>query len=87
MEIDEKTCVKCDETKPLTDFYKELKGHDGYRNDCKTCKQEYQGEYYIKNRDKIIKHNNDYYATNCDWIRPLKNKRQKAVRDLKKINN
>lgn len=32
-----KTCSKCGETKPLTDFYKDKKASDGHQSWCKRC--------------------------------------------------
>ena len=32
-----KTCTKCGETKPATDFHRDGKAADGRRNDCKEC--------------------------------------------------
>lgn len=32
-----KTCSKCRETKPLTDFYKDKKASDGHQSWCKRC--------------------------------------------------
>lgn len=32
-----KTCTKCGETKPLTDFYKDKKASDGHQSWCKRC--------------------------------------------------
>ena len=78
-----KTCIKCDETKPLTEFYKDSNVPDGYRSDCKTCKKAYQSEYYIKNSDEICKRNRGYYAINSEWILQMK----QAARDLKKQPN
>jgi hypothetical protein len=32
-----KTCNKCGETKPATDFHRDAKGRDGRRTTCATC--------------------------------------------------
>lgn len=36
-----KQCRKCGEIKPLHEFYKHNKMHDGYFNQCKACKRVY----------------------------------------------
>lgn len=41
-----KTCSKCGETKPLTEFHRESKNTDGRRADCKECRNEYSREYH-----------------------------------------
>lgn len=33
----EKTCKKCGETKPLSQFYRSVLTKDGYRNECAAC--------------------------------------------------
>lgn len=38
-----KVCRKCQETKPLTEFYKRPEAPDGYRAQCKDCK--YRSKY------------------------------------------
>ena len=35
-----KQCSKCNEIKEITEFYKRKDSKDGYRNDCKKCRQE-----------------------------------------------
>jgi 5-methylcytosine-specific restriction endonuclease McrA len=34
-----KTCTKCGETKPVSDFYKRARSNDGYMSWCKACAQ------------------------------------------------
>jgi len=34
-----KICVTCQNTKPLSEFYKRKDSPDGYRNDCKDCRK------------------------------------------------
>lgn len=40
-----KTCTKCGHSKPLSEFYKSPKTHDGYDPRCKMCKKAYDKEY------------------------------------------
>lgn len=51
-----KTCSKCGEEKPLSEYYKNKSAKDGYRNHCKKCVTEYKKEYYsrpeVKERKK-----------------------------------
>lgn len=35
--LDEKTCRKCGEVKPVSEFHPRPESRDGYRNDCKPC--------------------------------------------------
>lgn len=49
-----KTCVKCGDTKPLSDFYQQAGMSDGYRNDCKECMKVVRRDWYERNRDYAI---------------------------------
>lgn len=40
-----KKCNKCNEVKPLTEFYKDKSKNDGYRAECKSCKKMYAKEF------------------------------------------
>lgn len=40
-----KTCSKCDEEKPLTEFYKQASRADGRQRYCKRCAKEFQRGY------------------------------------------
>lgn len=46
-----KQCIKCKETKELTEFYKRKDTKDGYRNDCKDCKNKSTSAWSNKNKD------------------------------------
>ena len=63
-----KTCSKCGEEKPLSEFYRNKDSRDGYRADCKKClrvnvlelrmarqmdKQAYMREYGVINAEKL----------------------------------
>jgi hypothetical protein len=40
-----KRCCKCKEAKPLTAFSKHARAVDGYQDECKVCKKEYQQKH------------------------------------------
>lgn len=40
-----KTCTKCDQQKPISNFYKDSGTKDGYYWCCKSCKADYQKKY------------------------------------------
>ena len=54
-----KTCINCNTTKPLTDFYKQAKSVDGYQRYCKKCANIFSAKSESKNLDKynIIRKN------------------------------
>lgn len=41
-----KTCIKCKEEKPLSEFHKDTTRDDGYSNQCKICRKENRKNYY-----------------------------------------
>lgn len=43
-----KICSTCNISKPLKDFYKKKSNSDGYDNNCKECKRNYDKAYYAK---------------------------------------
>lgn len=64
----EKYCKKCDQWKLFSEFSKEKRSKDGYRSQCKACRNEYSAEYYQKNSHSILENRRVYYADNRDRI-------------------
>jgi hypothetical protein len=53
-----KACVKCGESKPITEYYKAVKTKDGYNKSCKECYKKRANDYYhekSKQREYRIK--------------------------------
>ena len=40
-----KTCMKCGEVKPITEFHRNKTGRDGRRSACRICVREYMHKY------------------------------------------
>lgn len=64
-----KTCSKCKESKPFTEYNKCKSSKDGLQHCCKYClceyrkstkeyRKEYKKEYYLNNKDKIREYQN-----------------------------
>lgn len=56
-----KTCTKCNEEKPLEDFY--LRGHNKWKSECKECSKARVNKWVQENRDHHNKYQNNYYHT------------------------
>lgn len=52
MVINLKTCFKCKETKPYSEFWKKSNSSDGYNGVCKVCRRAYDRQWYYANPDK-----------------------------------
>lgn len=67
--METKFCHKCQQTKPITEFYK------GNRGGCKKCVRKYQNEYYKKNYatppQKEQLPENYKRCSNCKEVKPL----------------
>ncbi len=82
-QIIEKTCTKCNITKPINSFGKDKSKCDGYRPSCKQCKsltdkiyrttndiklKQNKKENRHKNSENIARHQKDYYEVNKDKL-------------------
>lgn len=65
-----KSCRKCGQPKPLTDFPKRRSSRDGRDAWCKVCKKAYNARYYAKNRAAILKQKQDYWGANKETLKP-----------------
>ena len=80
-----KTCSKCKETKPFSEFTKAQQNKDGYYGQCKACWKAYGKAYEKINKEKLtkkrrenskkpenIKRRKAYYKTNKEKIEKQK---------------
>lgn len=67
MNMEVKVCKKCLIEKPLETFtYR--KDNNYYESRCNECVKEYQKEYYLKNKKKLLKNSNSYYSENVEKV-------------------
>ena len=59
-----KKCSKCNIEKELSEFYRRKDSKDGYRNECKICKNEISKKYSIENYEKVFNIKKKYYLLN-----------------------
>lgn len=55
-----KRCNKCDETKPIGEFYNRSSAKDGHQARCKICADTYWYAYKEKNREKVRAYVKEY---------------------------
>lgn len=51
----DKTCSKCKETKPLSEYHKDRSQRDGHRSDCTICARKTKADYMRRNKEKYKK--------------------------------
>jgi len=73
-----KTCTKCGEEKPLSEFYKAATTRDGLRGDCKACFKKRSAGWYEDNREHVIARVKKWQAENPDRVAAS---RQRRIRD------
>jgi len=65
-----KSCRKCGQNKPLTDFPKRRSSSDGRDVWCKVCKKAYNARYYAENQAAILSQKKDYWDSNKETLKP-----------------
>jgi hypothetical protein len=78
MDTKTKTCSKCDNVKPLAEFYKNKRSPGGYRPNCKHCHNKVTAVYMQTDKYKAYKKKYDreqYYPANKDAIAKYKKER------------
>lgn len=70
MNENEKQCTKCNEIKPLTEFFKEKRNTGdkgkGVASRCKVCQTAAKHQWYLDNPNYYKQYNKDYYK-NHKW--------------------
>lgn len=77
-----KTCSKCEEEKPLEEFYVDRRNADGHGCQCKTCVKPKLAEYYQKNKATTIARSQKRYRENGEECRARSRAYQKKNRKL-----
>ena len=89
-----KKCSKCGETKKFNYFSKRRDSKDGYRSDCKTCRNKVQNIWALNNKEKVKASSKKWREANRELQRKLtKNwelnnpeRRKKGCSDYRKRN-
>ena len=78
-----KVCTKCNIRKSIELFPKRKESLDGYRNECKECRKQYNIHLRLKNPDKYIESDAIYYSKNKEKINNRSNEWYKNNKDRK----
>jgi 5-methylcytosine-specific restriction endonuclease McrA len=61
-----KTCTKCGETKPHSDYHSKKSNKDGLNSACKSCNKSAAKSWYASNLDKAKKSRASYQSRNAE---------------------
>ena len=78
-----KKCKKCNQTKPLSEFYKNKLMTSGYLNTCKLCVDQYRDRWRELNKDKYINSYKQYAVKNSKKIKQYN--KEYAVKNRERI--
>ena len=89
--ITNKYCKFCEQTKPVSEFYKSQNTLDGYSSRCKACASEYNKEYSQRPETKVIqrKYHEQYSKENKEKLKEYQRKYRKnnkeKLQEMEKI--
>lgn len=63
-----KTCSRCGNDKPVSEYYKDSRCEDGLRSVCKQCWSKRQKAYRSTRKEEISKSGKEYYQKNKEKI-------------------
>ena len=78
-----KTCKKCAETKPVSEFYKAQTGKDGLRGDCRSCSREVTRRWKNANREREAEYHRLWKEKNPKTTAYLSQKNNAKIRGIK----
>lgn len=83
MDMNEKTCSKCRETKPLTEYHKNARNRDGLHSHCKKCQCAYVRTYYQTHKAETTARMRQWRAENPERYRDnnIRNKGELRARN------
>lgn len=62
--VQSKTCTKCDECKPLTEFWAMANSRDGFAWNCRACAKKASAEWRAANKGKLKASKAEHHAKN-----------------------
>lgn len=68
-----KKCSKCKLDKPKNEFCKDKNRKDGLNYTCKLCCKESNDQYYLHNKEKILKYSKQYKLNHSEYYKQYNN--------------
>lgn len=81
MENDTRTCTKCGEAKPLTEYHRDKRSPGGLRRQCKACRCSQTMDWWYANQERQLQRHRDYVDENRDRVRQIDSERYYRNRD------
>jgi flagellum-specific peptidoglycan hydrolase FlgJ len=79
-----KKCYKCQESKPVADFYKNKSKHDGLTSECKICNKIANKRWQVNNYEKELKRKKELYWKDVETARTKSKNWRTANKERKK---
>lgn len=76
-----RVCKKCGEPQPLSAYHRDKKASDGYRAQCKACRNSYMAGYYVANREARVAYEQDRRTNQAEHMRALDMARYERSKD------
>ena len=84
MDIDTKTCNRCGEVKPVSEYHKRGGKKKGRLAHCKECSKVAHRAYLAKHREKYLEYHRNYYRENKERL-AAQQKERIAKKDKEKL--
>lgn len=83
-----KTCTRCRQTKPLTEFHRCCTEKDGAYYVCKICRVGTTRQHYARHKDRVLAANRAYFRKNFTKVRAYRRQWEvEKMRQEKAINS
>lgn len=70
-----RVCKKCGAAKPATEFHRDSGSFDGFRSQCKPCRNGFMADYYLENSDERKAAVQEYRDNNLEVVRETDTRR------------
>lgn len=79
----DRTCTKCGEAKPLTEYHRDKRSPGGFRRQCKACRCAQTMDWWYANQERQLQRHREYVDANRDRVREIDNRRYRENYDAR----